>query len=199
MAVKKEASIHAPARGATRAFESPIAHHTLQSTLPHGERPSRPWGRSRRGRLQSTLPHGERPKSAMSVGALAMLQSTLPHGERQKSTVFAGSRIVASIHAPARGATVAETWSLRFATCFNPRSRTGSDFLVVPALMSSKALQSTLPHGERLAGERHMGELRSLQSTLPHGERPRPSNEAATHRLLQSTLPHGERPFQPTL
>ena len=78
------ASIHAPARGAT----------TRRATAGNEER------------LQSTLPRGERLPGVNPCHTLPGLQSTLPRGERPfdcgPSVVVSG----ASIHAPARGATL---------------------------------------------------------------------------------------------
>ncbi len=54
-----------------------------------------------------------------------------------------------SIHAPARGATLASQIA-QVQLCFNPRSRTGSDFYHGTLLIVLKMFQSTLPHGERL-------------------------------------------------
>ena len=54
-------SIHAPARGATQHRQSGLYSIAFQSTLPHGERPSRPSSPAQTDRFQSTLPHGERP------------------------------------------------------------------------------------------------------------------------------------------
>ena len=85
-------------------------------------------------------------------------------------------------------------------TCFNPRSRTGSDFDVHIQRRFLIELQSTLPHGERPELFKiTWADVDLLQSTLPHGERPpsRRWKNAAT--MLQSTLPHGERPMQRSL
>ena len=56
-----------------------------------------------------------------------MFQSTLPCGERQpRASVFTFSRQV-SIHAPVWGATCRYVTRHTKTTCFNPRSRVGSD------------------------------------------------------------------------
>ena len=122
--------------------------HTLQSTLPHGERPEADGPGGCREALQSTLPHGERQKFPGRPQNRMRLQSTLPHGERQmglasccvglsfnpRSRTGSDSpkrsrpilERLASIHAPARGAT-------------SP----------LPVSQTVNPLQSTLPHGER--------------------------------------------------
>ena len=57
---------------------------------------------------------------------------------------------VASIHAPARGATAVDAFHLVSYYRFNPRSRTGSDIDHIYKYLTLEGLQSTLPHGERL-------------------------------------------------
>ena len=80
-----DASIHAPARGATLGPSGCTVACGLQSTLPHGER-RLPWMYTKLAfGLQSTLPHGERPSSHTLHAISPMLQSTLPHGERRLS------------------------------------------------------------------------------------------------------------------
>ena len=56
-------SIHAPAWGATCSCPARLAIPTFQSTLPHGERPSRMVSTAIGLPFQSTLPHGERRTS----------------------------------------------------------------------------------------------------------------------------------------
>ena len=97
-------SIHAPARGATRRFESFRSDQMLQSTLPHGERHGQPLRRSQSDRFNPRSRTGSdyaascpaagltsfNPRSRTGSDACTrctsplseMLQSTLPHGER---------------------------------------------------------------------------------------------------------------------
>ena len=56
--------------------------------------------------FQSTLPHGERRKLRELFPCQKLFQSTLPHGERRAANLF----------------------KVEVIFCFNPRSRTGSDF-----------------------------------------------------------------------
>ena len=150
-----------------------------------------------------------------SAGGWAQLQSTLPHGERLGMAGGVAPLGVASIHAPARGATfgVGNILKDTFASIHAPaRGAT----VPVPWMVIWGALQSTLPHGERLSRPTKWPALSKLQSTLPHGERHgvhviwdaltsasihAPARGAtAGHKssyildVLQSTLPHGERP-----
>src|SRR5439155_5885781 len=123
-------SIHAPARGATASVTS---HHAsvveFQSTLPHGERRPQAVG-------GAILAVGFNPRSRTGSDSMVpvadsvvakMFQSTLPHGERHAVVAPPVGVVCVSIHAPARGATVARRASTSERCCFNPRSRTGSD------------------------------------------------------------------------
>ena len=122
----KSISIHAPTRGATRAFEQ--SHHTslFQSTLPQGERREQAENSLLSGIFQSTLPQGERRLWLLYKMPSLQFQSTLPQGERRQSIGTITPHITISIHAPTRGATFLQ----HFAKLF-PR------------------FQSTLPQGER--------------------------------------------------
>ena len=99
-------------------------------------------------RLQSTLPHGERPTQHLAGSWHGTLQSTLPHGERQGLLEVAHPQAAASIHAPARGATRTSGESARLKALQSTLphgERQGWE------IWSSRRdlLQSTLPHGER--------------------------------------------------
>ena len=120
-----------------------------------------------------------------------------------------------SIHAPARGATYTPTntakgffkfqstlpqgerqhFALKLYECdnFNPRSRKGSDHLLLIVLYWINIFQSTLPQGERRISTFAFGDGYSFQSTLPQGERRRVDIFSARCKLFQSTLPQGER------
>ncbi len=56
-------------------------------------------------------------------------------------------------------------------TCFNPRSRMGSDFISHLPFLQNPPFQSTLPHGERQTRRMIHQRREPFQSTLPHGER----------------------------
>ena len=101
--------------------------------------------------------------------------------------------LVISIHAPTRGATMAEIVSLsdlaisihaptRGATSgsylcganddnFNPRSHEGSDKTSIKSRFAYMRFQSTLPRGERHKACEERFSLLLFQSTLPRGER----------------------------
>ncbi|SBV91317.1 hypothetical protein KM92DES2_10116 [uncultured Desulfovibrio sp.] len=145
-----------------------------------------------------------------------LLQSTLPHGERQHEAHGRRTRQPASIHAPARGATSLNCWRAGQADCFNPRSRTGSDFTllaiklgVIPASIHAPARGAT-DHGRivrqpcsRFNPRSRTGSDRlssvSAKASASFNPRSRTGSDAGRERfnnfqdVLQSTLPHGER------
>ena len=107
----------------------------FQSTLPRGERL---FVRRAAGCVYCFNPRS-RVGSDIHVGAwlvfARLFQSTLPRGERP---VFHGGVLyhaVVSIHAPAWGATLSSKPTCMAATCFNPRSRVGSDRIIVHRLI----------------------------------------------------------------
>ncbi len=148
----------------------------------------------------------------------SMFQSTLPHGERPTSLLKGMGFTQVSIHAPARGATTLCSHNLPPQKCFNPRSRTGSDFISFGYIKSPVGFQSTLPHGERQSQLNTAAVQEMFQSTLPHGERLHLQNSGAQESRFnprsrtgsdffyfkcmrstgefQSTLPHGERQYE---
>ena len=101
-------SIHAPARGATMVYWSESVTRWFQSTHPHGVRHNYPVPfLPRNFMFQSTHPHGVRPLISMVQSEYNLFQSTHPHGVRQAWT----------------GRSV---W-IRMG--FNPRTRTGCDYI----------------------------------------------------------------------
>ena len=191
-------SIHAPTWGATHIVGMWIGMVSkFQSTLPHGERPMLCRPPADFSVFQSTLPHGERHLRLARKAEAIMFQSTLPHGERPRQGVAPGS-----------------------SSCFNPRSRMGSDF-DDNLVDDNGKFQSTLPHGERphsctshgmpldvsihapAWGATHASVAKRsptlFQSTLPHGERLLMQVNATSWNKFQSTLPHGERRSLPVL
>ena len=75
-------------------------------------------------------------------------QSTLPRRERRHRPDVVGITLDISIHAPAKGATKAVLYYLILLGYFNPRSREGSDVVLV-WLWCVIVFQSTLPRRER--------------------------------------------------
>ena len=210
------ASIHAPARGATRCrTDSP--------------RPS-----------MSFNPRSRTGSDIHDVRGIACRGSFNPRSRTGSDLRFPGSP--SGIHGfNPRSRTGSDHQAgvlLQIFQSFNPRSRTGSDFAIL-SLSLTPMLQSTLPHGERLGAQMYESCKNSasihapargatnadhadqrngrgfnprsrtgsdslsrpmyaagcvLQSTLPHGERQGYCQQVTPPGQLQSTLPHGKRP-----
>ena len=126
-------------------------------------------------------------------GRMTKFQSTLPRGERRLSPAHIDGPLHVSIHAPARGATedVRMICQRPFVfqstlprgerhdftpvfsnlSCFNPRSREGSDEAQLVKIKDYELFQSTLPRGERRCWRWKCADFYWFQSTLPRGER----------------------------
>ena len=100
-------SIHAPAWGATQAFN--IRVHALYRVSIHAPA----WGATMR--LQSWY------------FVNMSFQSTRPHGARQKQGERGMKHVIVSIHAPAWGATSTISRISGCVSSFNPRARMGRD------------------------------------------------------------------------
>ena len=143
--------------------------------------------------FQSTLPHGERRFVSNVYQHRKQFQSTLPHGERRINGGSVVYNIHVSIHAPARGATFAGLSRLPGISCFNPRSRTGSDRRAILCRTLHHRFNPRSRTGSDISVRRKAGSREAFQSTLPHGERRRPVYRSDRQERFQSTLPHGER------
>ena len=104
-------SIHAPARGATWCCQNNQVSVIFQSTLPRGERRFGDHASWSDVKFQSTLPRGERLNWITVQIRAREFQSTLPRGERPP------------LPCP-----------FPYRDDFNPRSREGSDGLVIMLL-----------------------------------------------------------------
>ena len=145
-------------------------------------------------KFQSTLPYRERPATHhIHTQTLVLFQSTLPYRERH-------------LH-----------FSSQLANDdFNPRSLTGSDYLLCSIQPIHQRFQSTLPYRERLFGARvkckcpdnfnprsltgsdslplhTIRMLSTFQSTLPYRERHSILFNVGCVKIFQSTLPYRER------
>ena len=82
-------------------------------------------------KFQSTHPHGVRLIRSFKKTWMTVFQSTHPHGVRQSLRPSATLFHVVSIHAPTRGATSHDCYSPFSVSCFNPRTHTGCDLVVL--------------------------------------------------------------------
>ncbi len=100
-------SIHAPAWGATSALFRVID----------------------RLRFQFTLPRGERPVHFRYFRLMELVSIHAPAWGATPTTQRCFTIVIVSIHAPAWGATITVFKQFTHITCFNSRSRVGSDLL----------------------------------------------------------------------
>ena len=168
---------HSPSGSDIFIFEASVLNQLFQSTLPIGERPTPPTNRASPGfTISIHTPHRGATSAARSTfWPQANFNPHSPSGSDPIRTIFCGNLFI-SIHTPHRGAT--EPASLRppvlrisihtphrgatgyrccfwsFPVYFNPHSPSGSDLLGSAQSAFTEQFQSTLPIGERLAGER---------------------------------------------
>ena len=121
--------------------------------------------------FQSTLPRRERHQHRSKAHPHQPFQSTLPRRERHARTSHKQSSKPVSIHAPAKGATHNEVELSALYTCFNPRSREGSDtsFYNSRRPISRFNPRSREGSDHRLPLDHHRHH--QFQSTLPRRER----------------------------
>ena len=77
--------------------------------------------------FQSTLPRRERRHGYKKFQHAFGFQSTLPRRERLSGNTNAVTKLLVSIHAPTKGATINGCITTNWGWCFNPRSHEGSD------------------------------------------------------------------------
>ncbi len=177
-------SIHAPARGAT-------------ASPP-------PASRSHRYRFNPRAREGRDPRCGRLRARRQQFQSTRPRGARPRRSLHVHLHDRVSIHAPARGATRADSprdTSLSFQStrprgarpkpapsasrlswCFNPRAREGRDALSSAGSPSETSFQSTRPRGARPAAMRERS--RNAWCFNPRAREGRdPGRELATIRI----------------
>ena len=98
-------------------------------------------------------------------------QSTHPRGVRLGQWGYESYSNGVSIHAPARGATIAETGIIQFIACFNPRTREGCDSTATNMVKGRNMFQSTHPRGVRHSYTIQSNKIIWFQSTHPRGVR----------------------------
>ena len=164
-------SIHAPARGAT------LAAFQVARTLGFNSR-------AREGRDMAS-----RSKSLIAD----MFQFTRPRGARRDKdgTSMSGKRV--SIHAPARGATVALCLPLRPVRKFQFTRPRGARLVRFPSCAGGVAFQFTRPRGARRARKRRTGGRRGFNSRAREGRDSRFSQETVAGQVFQFTRPRGAR------
>ena len=189
----------------------------FQFTLPHGERPPTKEASFETTRFQFTLPHGERPLAGHCDWFGFGFNSRSRMGSDLQPAALRGGDEV-SIHAPAWGATfelyrqgAGEGFQFTLphgerlrtgrspssATCFNSRSRMGSDHggRIRRRARARFNSRSRMGSDARMLSSSPRHNL--FQFTLPHGERRLLLFITPPQNRFQFTLPHGERPIRP--
>ena len=101
-------SIHAPARGATRSNSDGARYITaFQSTRPRGARLTTPEKRRRADTFQSTRPRGARRDDGRTGKSIFCVSIHAPARGATQEIILTFNNAGVSIHAPARGATKA--------------------------------------------------------------------------------------------
>ena len=96
------------------------------------------------------------------------------HAPARGATKWAQKGVIVfavSIHAPARGATSCGEDNFRSEWSFNPRSRTGSDNVLVHVLLAPLCFNPRSRTGSDTSCSLSSANFLRFQSTLPHGER----------------------------
>ena len=130
----------------------------------------------------------------LCVMVTSPFQSTRPRGARQILAYCAERRILVSIHAPARGATLLRFGFVFKGESFNPRAREGRDRGSYAALKidADVSIHAPARGATRLILPSVVTGLK-FQSTRPRGARPVNISHAASFSVFQSTRPRGAR------
>ncbi len=206
-------SIHAPAGGATWQHDFFTCACGFQSTRPRGARLDKRPDLALVDEFQSTRPRGARPPA---LGFHIRFSSFNPRarGGRDWSLLEAIPEEEVSIHAPAGGATTAESkvrGAMVFQStrprgarqppnqrcaarwCFNPRARGGRDAATSASPQGPPKFQSTRPRGARHLSTTPAPFANVFQSTRPRGARHCHAIYLHQAHLFQSTRPRGAR------
>jgi len=121
--------------------------------------------------FQSTHPHGVRPDWMARDMFIYEFQSTHPHGVRLslEDSLPPDHRI--SIHAPARGATLLDSYPFHRVLYFNPRTRTGCDDPTTSRISQYFNFNPRTRTGCDTSRPRLLLQPLLFQSTHPHGVR----------------------------
>ena len=98
-----------------------------------------------------------------------------------------------SIHAPARGATRAQSRKINRFTCFNPRTREGCDWIFQRVYTFANYVSIHAPARGATVDTQRIDVLQEFQSTHPRGVRHINGNNNKDFQRFQSTHPRGVR------
>ena len=123
-----------------------------------------------------------------------MFQSTHPHGVRQSLRPSATLFHVVSIHAPTRGATSHDCYSPFSVSCFNPRTHTGCDLVVLTSSNNLIIVSIHAPtRGATLCNPSYLAACCCFNPRTHTGCDSSASAKEKEPRVFQSTHPHGVR------
>ena len=169
-------SILAPARGATKIQDKFIeGDEAFQSSLPRGER----------------LYEGD-----CLTDFQGEFQSSLPRGERLNDIYQYKDRLIISILAPARGATILPDTLQIIYDHFNPRSREGSDTVTSVSINYNNHFNPRSREGSDYDCQSNFY-CYLISILAPARGATGSKNAIARVPLFQSSLPRGERPIAP--
>ena len=133
---------------------------------------------------------------------LTWFQLALPRRERPTSTLVRKLTPIVSTRAPAKGATCNNVDAVLLKSCFNSRSREGSDSLLCLLCFLIKMFQLALPRRERQQLYARFFMADKFQLALPRRERHDDRQAPAYAGMFQLALPRRERlvlsPFLPS-
>ena len=119
-------SIHAPAKGATWRPDRILPGWCFNPRSREGSDPWKRWDTRKPGKFQSTLPRRERLHNRQIVNYYIKFQSTLPRRERHRALKETEEENAFQSTLPRRERHSYPD-SVSSHSCFNPRSREGSD------------------------------------------------------------------------
>ena len=187
-------SIRAPARGATLIQGYLQRFYSFRSALPRGERPSTG---STIAAPTSFDPRSRAGSDAACDALQALLLEVSIRAPARGATRSTGARAIlaeVSIRAPARGATKRWTSPTPPRTCFDPRSRAGSDHPDRRRAEDVGAVSIRAPaRGATVLQKLGEDEDVLFRSALPRGERQQHAHMFTNTLMFRSALPRGER------
>ena len=184
-AVDSVVSIHAPAKGATRAL-------VIWWAQPRSFNPRAREGRDQLAKLmlnniygfQSTRPRRARRFAGRSGAWFNSFQSTRPRRARLLGEAGVHRRTAVSIHAPAKGATGRSRSSCRRTWSFNPRAREGRDPRNASHARGKTGFNPRAREGRDSLVSSPLAPFTGFQSTRPRRARPQSSG----HSISQFTV-----------
>ena len=145
--------------------------------------------------FRSTPPHGGRPATGARRGRRTRFRSTPPHGGRPTRVRSCRPRLDVSIHAPARGATIAAVRRARQPGVFRSTPPHGGRPGVCGTVRRPHWFRSTPPHGGRRGFVDRAVPRRAVSIHAPARGATNGRVVVDINHTFRSTPPHGGRRF----